>query len=117
MRMYNAAVTMERGLLFFCAYADNHVALLLINIIKWVDQGGLSIRLSGYPACLWNQGVRGSTVHYPNFMPPLARVSSRMGGEGLRALQNIWPLPHLLKCDDVIIIQKLGGKVHPSPPY
>ncbi len=32
MRMRIAAVTMETGLLIFCACADNHVALLFINL-------------------------------------------------------------------------------------
>ncbi len=37
--------------------ADNHVALLFINKVGG-SRHGLFIRLSGYPACLWNQGVR-----------------------------------------------------------
>ncbi len=52
-----AAVTMETGLLIFCACAENHVALLFINKVGG-SRPGLSIRLSGYPACLWNQDVR-----------------------------------------------------------
>ncbi len=57
MRMRIAAVTMETGLLIFCACAENHVALLFINKVGG-SRRGLSIPLSGYPACLWNQGVR-----------------------------------------------------------
>ena len=38
------------------AHAQNHVALLFINEVGG-SRRGLSIRLSGYPACLWNQGV------------------------------------------------------------
>ncbi len=55
-----AAVTMETGLLIFCACTDNHVALLFINKVGG-SKRGLSLRLYGvfsYPACLWNQGVR-----------------------------------------------------------
>ena len=40
-----AAVTMETGLLIFCAYADNHVALLFTNKVGG-SRRGLSIRLS-----------------------------------------------------------------------
>ena len=50
MRMHVAAVTMETGLLIFCACADNYVALLLS--IKWVDQGVVYLfdyQLSGLP--------------------------------------------------------------------
>ncbi len=43
MRMRIAAVTVETGLLIFCACADNHVALLFINKVG----GSISIRLSG----------------------------------------------------------------------
>ena len=60
MRMRVTAVTMETCLLIFCACADNHVALLIINKVGG-SRRGLSIRLSGiftYPACFWNQGVR-----------------------------------------------------------
>ena len=50
MRMRIAAVTMETGLLIFCACV--HVTLLFFV-------GGLRRGLSmSYPACLWNQGVR-----------------------------------------------------------
>ncbi len=45
MRMRIAAVTMETGLLIFCASADNHVALLFINKVGG-SRRGLSIRLS-----------------------------------------------------------------------
>ncbi len=46
MRMRIAAVTMETGLLIFCACVDNHVALLFINKVGG-SRRGLSIRLSG----------------------------------------------------------------------
>ena len=46
MRMRVATVTMETGLLIFCACADNHVALLFINKMGGSSRG-LSIRLSG----------------------------------------------------------------------
>ena len=48
MRMCIAAVTMETGLLIFCACADNHVALLFINKMGG-SRRGLSIRLSSLP--------------------------------------------------------------------
>ncbi len=51
--MHVAAVTMETGLLIFCACADNYVALLLS--IKWVDQGVVIYSIISYLACLWNQ--------------------------------------------------------------
>ncbi len=62
MRMRVTAVTMETCLFIFCACADNHVALLIINKVGG-SRRGLSIKfwLSGifiYPACFWNQGVR-----------------------------------------------------------
>ncbi len=41
-----AAVTMETGLLIFCACTDNHVALLFINKVGG-SKRGLSNRLSG----------------------------------------------------------------------
>ena len=53
-----AAVTIEAGLLIFCACADNHVHCCLS--IKWVDQGVVYLfdyPAFSYPACLWNQSV------------------------------------------------------------
>ncbi len=47
----------ETGLLIFCTCTNNYMALLFINKVG-ESRRGLSIQLSGYPACLWNQGVR-----------------------------------------------------------
>ncbi len=51
----SAAVTMDTGMLIFCTCADAHIYCCLS--IKWLDQG--VVYLFDYPACLWNQGVRG----------------------------------------------------------
>ena len=50
MCMRITAVTIETGMLIFCActYAPQVQG----------SRRGLSFRLSGYPVCLWNQGVR-----------------------------------------------------------
>ncbi len=61
MCMRIAAVTMDIGLLIFCAYADNHVALLFINKVGG-SRRGLSIRLSGLPLEPRYPDNRGSTV-------------------------------------------------------
>ena len=61
MCMRIVAVTMDTGLLIFCACVDNHfhVALLFINEVGG-SRRGLSIRLSGLPRCPDNGGP---TVH------------------------------------------------------
>ncbi len=58
MRIRIAAVTMETGLLIFCACAENHVALLFINKVGGLRRG-LSIRYLAYSL---NRAASGTKV-------------------------------------------------------